>query len=383
MILGVIAAFSISSAVSVARRRGVIEANVRLLVGLQGLADRLVAGTASSADPVVEALRRHPGLAAESAQLSARLAAGESSGSPESTRESLGAVTALVTALRRQNAMESEELGASIDRLYLTVGLLVALCGVTLELLRRVRAAARMLERAAEQRIESAQREHAEQLALVSALAASTAHEVNNPLTAVMLNLALIKSRGAVSEPVLADAVAVCLDGTNRIRDIVAAMRGLGVTAAHSVSIARVVAATLRLLDHRIEPRARIKLRLDEVGPVRADYVGLGQVLSNLVVNAVEAFGDRPADANQVTLEAVSIDSTWAELSVSDNGPGFPPGDLDRLTKAFFTTKATGSGLGLFVCSRLVEKFGGTLTLGTAATGGARVSVRLRKAEDS
>ncbi len=373
--LGLVAAFSVDAAFDVARGRRAVEANVHALVSLQRLTEALARDEALADGPIaLEGLRAH---ASPEVRDAAQVALAQWSAADR--RGAIPRVAAVVGALRRANAQQSEILGGLIDRLYVTVGLLVLVCGGAMVLLWRVEVATLALARLADERLAEAQREHAERLAGLHALAASTAHEVNNPLTAVVLNLEYLSMQATLTGPT-ADAVKACVDGTKRIAAIVAQLKTVAAPVPTAeTALGAVIDSTLRLLEHRVSPRARVVQRLTERGTVRAEFVPLGQVVSNLVVNSLEAFGDRPPTENEIAIETRAVDAEWAELVVADNGPGFPPGAFATLLQPFHTTKATGSGLGLYVCKKIIEGFGGELALTPATGAGARIVVRLRR----
>ena len=372
-----LAGFSVIAALQVANGRRVVERNVVALVAMQRLSESLLAhlpGTDGLA--ALEALGTIEGK-----QALEPVRAFEAERTPERQRAALASVGKVVGNLRRANAEQSEVLGGHIDRLYLTVGFLVVVGAMTLALLWRVRANAVAMARLAQQRIEAAQAEHSDKLATLHALAASTAHEVNNPLTAVMLNLEFLALHDEGFSQAMKGAVKASSDGATRIAQIVSQLRKVAAPAStDQVELGLVIDSTMKLLEHRLSPHAQVVQNLAERGVVRAEYVGLGQVVSNLVVNAMEAFGNRPAMQNQITIETHAVDRDWIELSVADNGPGWDPATYDRLMQPFFTTKRTGSGLGLFVCKRIIEGFRGELTLVRSPAAGARVAVRLRRA---
>lgn len=372
-----LALYSVTVALAVARGRKAVEGNVRFLVALQRLNESLV-----ERRPLGEGLAVLDRIAtAPAVEAAQKVRAFEANDTDEKLREASASVGRVVGSLRKANADESEVLGASIDRLYLTVGFLVCLGVATLALLWRVRSDALAFERLAEQRIAAAYAEHADRLETLHALAASTAHEVNNPLTAVMLNLEVLSSSAAAeSDPVAVEAIRASVDGANRISEIVKRLRSVAAPQQKSqVELGQVIDATMKLLEHRVSPHAQVIQKLSERGAVRGEYVALGQVVSNLVVNALEAFGNRPVAQNLITIETHGVDGDWVELIVADNGPGWDPGAVEKLLLPFVTTKATGSGLGLFVCKQIVEGFDGELKLLRSADAGARVSVRLRR----
>jgi signal transduction histidine kinase/CheY-like chemotaxis protein len=228
-------------------------------------------------------------------------------------------------------------------------------------------------------------------------LAASVAHEINNPLTYMLGHLVFLKesvdrledlARGAV-EPIrseLREAVGdmresldpVCA-GTERIAGITRELRTFSRPAADTsvVDVQAAVTSVLKLVGKELESRASIELDLQKTRPVRGDMARLVQVILNLVVNAMHAL---PVDRgpNHIWVSTGDEGDTVV-IEVSDNGPGIAPEDRDRIFEAFQTGKepTTGSGLGLFVCRNIVTAWSGTVTVGDRPGGGARFQVRL------
>jgi signal transduction histidine kinase len=113
---------------------------------------------------------------------------------------------------------------------------------------------------------------------------------------------------------------------------------------------------------------------------IRADERMLRQALLNLIRNAAEAIPDRAADRRVQVVTATEQDSAgknWIVVEVSDAGVGIPPADLQRIFIPFFTTKATGHGVGLALAHRVITQHGGTLTAANAKDGGAVFALRL------
>ena len=106
----------------------------------------------------------------------------------------------------------------------------------------------------------------------------------------------------------------------------------------------------------------------------------LRQALLNLIRNAGEAVSESRTDRRVEVLSSRERDSTgknWAVVVVKDTGEGIPAGDLQRMFIPFFTTKATGHGVGLALAHRVITQHGGTLTAANGKDGGAVFSVRL------
>ena len=106
-----------------------------------------------------------------------------------------------------------------------------------------------------------------------------------------------------------------------------------------------------------------------------ADRVHMEQIVFNLVRNAMEAL-EQTASPRAITI-ASAFDGDIVHVDVLDNGPGFSPDALERVFEPFFTTRPDGMGLGLAICVRLVERYGGTLTAENRSDGGARLRVSM------
>ena len=202
-------------------------------------------------------------------------------------------------------------------------------------------------------------------------LAASMAHEINNPLSYILGSLDEIDRAGARHdlEAVRASLKAVRA-GAERIRDVTRDLRSFSRPDEESVSaveLRAVVGAVLELVRKEIEARARLVLKIEDTPAVRANEARLVQVVLNLLVNAWQALEPGDPERQQIGL-STSRDGLNAIVEVWDSGPGIPVEDRDRIFEPFFTTKPVGqgTGLGLFVCRNIVTGFGGRSRCGTA-----------------
>jgi len=113
---------------------------------------------------------------------------------------------------------------------------------------------------------------------------------------------------------------------------------------------------------------------------IRADERMLRQALLNLIRNGAEAISERQTQRRVEVLSASERDNTgrsWALVEISDTGEGIPAADLQRIFIPFFTTKATGHGVGLALAHRVITQHGGTLTASNRKGGGAMFTLRL------
>jgi two-component system sensor kinase FixL len=243
--------------------------------------------------------------------------------------------------------------------------------------------------RASEDRLRLLQNEFAH-LARVNDLgemAAAIAHEINQPLTAIVnyLNTGLFYAVEGYSEDAFADTEQVMREAAAqalRAGDIVRRLRefvgkgegGRTVEAADplvdsSMALALIDARSRGILVER-RPGA-----LDT--EVEVDVVQIQQVLVNLLRNAVDALDSAGKDEVRRLSVVTSAGDDFVEIAVADNGPGIAPKVAGRLFEPFMTTKAKGMGMGLSVCRRLIEAHGGTISAESNPTIGATFTVKL------
>jgi len=244
-------------------------------------------------------------------------------------------------------------------------------------------------ERHSQSRIQELQSElaHVARLSTMGQMASAIAHELNQPLTAVGNYV------GALSR-VLADTNA----GPGRARDIVERIRQQTTRAGEVIRRLRdhvakrrttrrledvnaVVSEAVELGLVGMQNRAvRVSVALDlDVGLAMIDSIQIGQVIINLVRNAVEAM---EASATRELTVSTHARPRAVEIAVADTGPGIAPEIAGRLFQPFITSKPTGLGLGLSICRELVEAHDGELTVSPVAAGGTRFAIRLPTAAE-
>ncbi|MFO0969207.1 MAG: ATP-binding protein [Gemmataceae bacterium] len=229
------------------------------------------------------------------------------------------------------------------------------------------------------ERLQQRERElsRSEQLAKVGQLAASAAHELRNPLTSIKL---LIQSNREKAE-----AAALPVRHLTLIEQEIRRMeRYLQMFMDFArpprpkfrrVSLGDIASQALALL----EPRARKQeVRIDYVPPeppiyLQADGDMLQQIFVNLALNAIEAM----TEGGRLEVRMRDATAGWVEVEVLDSGPGLSAEGLQRLFEPFYTTKETGSGLGLVVSRRIAQNHQGMLEAFNRPEGGARFVLRL------
>lgn len=219
----------------------------------------------------------------------------------------------------------------------------------------------------------------AEKLSAVGKLAASLAHEINNPLQAIMGYLGLAAESLPPESPV-SPYLDIAAAELKRISAIVADLR----TASRKPQIKEKVPSELGTVLQSVinltakkaaDKHIQIACSLpDRLPLVLMDSAQIQQVLLNLVINSIEAIGE---DGRIQINGCPSPDRQLVEITVEDNGPGFPPGVLERIFEPFFTTKKEGIGLGLYICNEIIKVHGGELTAQNKGKSGARFSFSL------
>jgi PAS domain S-box-containing protein len=219
---------------------------------------------------------------------------------------------------------------------------------------------------------------HVTRVTALGELAASIAHEVNQPLAAVVTNAAaclrwLDRDPANLNEA-RATLRSIINDG-NRAGEVIQRVRALvnKTTDRKALHINEVVNEVMSLVQHELFSH-RVALRLElapALPPVLADRIQLQQVILNLVINGIEAMQpvkDRP---RELVIQTRQDETDHVLLTVSDCGVGVAAENADRLFDAFFTTKSGGMGMGLSICRSIVDAHGGRLSASGNAGPGA------------
>ncbi|MDH5539996.1 MAG: ATP-binding protein [Rhizobacter sp.] len=215
-------------------------------------------------------------------------------------------------------------------------------------------------------------------------LAGGIAHELNQPLTAVLANAQAARRLLDDDPPALAtarDAMAQAAAQARRASEVLARLRHLveRPDTERQRQPVRLEAALRNVLD-LLEPEARqrgIRTRVEGQSPaVLADPVALEQIVHNLIGNAMQALDEVPADERRLALQ-IGTEHGQGVLTVRDSGPGFAPEALPRLFEPFYSTRKGGLGLGLSLCESLAHAMQGSLRAASAAPRGAEFRLAL------
>jgi PAS domain S-box-containing protein len=228
----------------------------------------------------------------------------------------------------------------------------------------------------------------ADRVGLVGALAAGFAHEINNPLTPVLLNLHSLRKQLAAGLPAAALPQAMrCLDdittGAERIASNVRALQTLATRSeTAAIDLAAVVSAALRLAAPTLEPRAHVIRQIFPVGRVAGEESRIGQAVLAMLLFSGSGFDAEIANTTNRIIVRVEQRDGDVILEVSDNGRDVTPEEIQQAFDPFYRSPARGAGMGvgLGVARSVATALGGEVTLALRPGGGAVITMRLRAA---
>jgi PAS domain S-box-containing protein len=233
-------------------------------------------------------------------------------------------------------------------------------------------------QRQAEEQLRRAQEDLARvtRVHAMGELAAAIAHEVNQPLTAIVTNgnFCLRQLDGATPNPdELRAAIAEIVNDGTRASAVISRIRGLltkGAPSGTELDINQIIQDVTFLLRNEFT-RNRVSLRTElasDLPRATGDSVQLQQVLINLIMNAIEATLTSTNGRREILIRSAK-NPDGVLVQVQDSGPGIEPGLADRIFEPFFTTKAEGIGMGLSISHSIIESHGGRLGIVPSSTG--------------
>jgi PAS domain S-box-containing protein len=231
----------------------------------------------------------------------------------------------------------------------------------------------------------------ADRLAAVGLLSAGVAHEINNPLSYLMLNIEYVmrelpKIGGDAAQQKVDDLLGRLRDATQGAERVAAIVRDLKTFARPPqplrgpVDLVSVVESALRMSQNELRHTTTVVRDFAQVPSVDGDPARLEQVFINLLTNAMHALQASPQPGSELRV-TLRMDANGDVLaSVTDTGQGIAPENLSQIFLPFFTTKPAGigTGLGLSICKSILEALGGDLSVESKLGAGSTFTMRLK-----
>jgi signal transduction histidine kinase len=225
---------------------------------------------------------------------------------------------------------------------------------------------------------------HINRFSTAGELTASIAHEINQPLGSILTNAETAQSILASNNPdmdELNNIVSDILQDDRRASEVIRRLRSLLKRAPFepkSIDLNELVRETVDFLSALAVGR---EVNLNSIIspaalPVVGDRIQLQQVILNLVVNAIDAMADMPSDDRVISIRTSRVE-IFAELAISDHGPGIPEDKLKEVFEPFATTKPNGMGMGLSIARTIVEAHDGQISASNELGRGAVFRIKL------
>jgi len=230
---------------------------------------------------------------------------------------------------------------------------------------------------------------HLARVLTVDEISTSLAHEINQPLGAILNNAEAARTlltRGEDKREVFSEIVEDIIQDALRAGEVVRKVRRVlkkGEVRFERLPVNGLIAETLEILGSNLALN-NVTLRLElapDLADISGDRIRLQQVVLNLATNAVEAMKEAPAKA--LTVRSAMKAPDLITVSVSDSGPGIVEAERELLFQPFFTTKKEGLGLGLSICRSIIEEHGGRIWIEDAPGAGTTVSFSLKAWTDN
>lgn len=209
---------------------------------------------------------------------------------------------------------------------------------------------------------------HTDRIARTGVLIASLAHELSQPLSAILSNAQAgqrLLSREPLDRQEIRETLTDIVADSRRARQIIDALRAMirkEKTKRVRVDVAEIVREVLGLLHSElVAHQVEVEFACEGACLVLADKTQIEQVLLNLLLNSIESMHNQPAQQRHLRVRVQRISKDEIQVSVCDTGTGFPPDQIENIFEAFWTTKPQGLGMGLAVCRSIVEAHGGRI----------------------
>jgi signal transduction histidine kinase len=219
---------------------------------------------------------------------------------------------------------------------------------------------------------------------MLGELTGAIAHELNQPLTAILANAETLQDllgRKDVDLEKIREIVGYIIEDDTRAGEVIGHIRSLlrkGQGKSEKIDLNKLVESTLRLL-HNEFVKQKIHLNVFPAASlplISGDPAQLQQVLLNMITNAMQATRSKPPSLRSVDI-TTHASGSQVEVVIVDTGEGIAAEDQPRLFQPYFTTKERGLGLGLSICSTIVRSHRGQLSLENNAGGGAKAVLAL------
>jgi C4-dicarboxylate-specific signal transduction histidine kinase len=227
---------------------------------------------------------------------------------------------------------------------------------------------------------------HMNRTAATGVLSASIAHELNQPLGAILSNAEAAELLLEATPPDLDQVKEILADirhADQRAADIIGHLRALlkkkTAFEPNELDLNDAIADAIHVLEPEVM-KQHVALSVDWAPapiPVRADPIHLQQVILNLAMNGMDAMINRPPGERKLTLQTALNGASEVEVSISDSGTGIPRDKLNKVFETFYTTKQQGTGLGLTIARTIIETYGGRIWAESRSEGGAVFRFRL------
>jgi PAS domain S-box-containing protein len=226
---------------------------------------------------------------------------------------------------------------------------------------------------------------HVTRVATMGELATSLAHEINQPLTAILANAQAAQRFLSTAEPDLEEVREILADivsDDKRVSEVIRRMRALlkkQTASSEELDLNETVMECVALVRSASLLEGLVVTAETNGGPilVRGDRVQLQQVLFNLMVNGAGAMNSASRTLRRILLKTEMVDDRMARVSVSDSGTGIDERNVDRLFEPFFTTKPEGMGMGLSISRTIIRAHGGEMGAANNPGGGATFTFTL------